>query len=52
MRRSSSQNDLGEKMVFMNEEELGMFGFKVISGNTIEGIGEFEEMARPGKGGG
>ncbi|NQV53041.1 MAG: PD40 domain-containing protein [Flavobacteriales bacterium] len=42
-------NDLGEKMVFMNEEELGMFAFKVISGNTMAGIDEFEDMARKGK---
>lgn len=42
-------NDLGEKMVFMNEEELGMFAFKVISGSTMEGVNEFEDMARKGK---
>ncbi len=42
-------NDLGDRMVFMNEEELGMFAFKVISGSTMDGVDEFEDMARAGK---
>lgn len=42
-------NDLGEKMVFMNEEELGMFAFKVIGGNAVQSIDKFEDMAKQGK---
>lgn len=42
-------NDLGEKMVFMNERELGMFGFKVLSGQKMEEVQKLEEQASKGK---
>jgi hypothetical protein len=41
-------NDLGEKMVFMNEGGLGIFGFKVLSGQKIEEVNELERLARQG----
>jgi hypothetical protein len=41
-------NDLGEKMVFMNQEELGLFGFKVLSGKKINEINELEGLAGAG----
>lgn len=42
-------NDLGEKMVFMNERELGIFGFKVLSGQKVEELDKFERMAQEGR---
>ena len=42
-------NDLGEQMVFMNEEELGIFGFKVLSGQKLKATSELEALARSGK---
>lgn len=42
-------NDLGEKMVFMNEDELGIFGFKVLSGERYEAVDDFANMAKRGK---
>ena len=42
-------NDLGERMVFMNEDELGIFGFKVLSGERFEAVDDFELEAKRGK---
>ncbi|MEX2596840.1 MAG: hypothetical protein WEC59_07910 [Salibacteraceae bacterium] len=42
-------NDLGDKMVFMNEDELGIFGFKVLSGPQTDGVEDFELMASSGR---
>lgn len=42
-------NDLGEQMVFMNEEKLGIFGFKVLSGKKIEEFEAYEQLAKEGK---
>jgi hypothetical protein len=42
-------NDLGDKMVFMNEREMGIFGFKVLSGQKVEEVERFEKMASAGK---
>lgn len=42
-------NDLGEKMVFMNEGRLGIFGFKVLSGQKIDEVNELERLASKGK---
>ena len=41
-------NDLGDKMVFMNQHELGLFGFKVLSGKKIEEVSKLESMAKEG----
>ena len=42
-------NDLGEQMIFMNEEKLGIFGFKVLSGKKIDEYDTYEKLAREGK---
>lgn len=42
-------NTLGDGMVFMNEGELGMFGFKVLSGERIDQVEELEQKANKGK---
>ncbi|MEZ4722521.1 MAG: hypothetical protein R2813_11670 [Flavobacteriales bacterium] len=42
-------NDLGDKMVFMNERELGIFGFKVLSGQKVEEVERLEKLASTGK---
>lgn len=42
-------NDLGEQMVFMNEEKLGIFGFKILSGKKIEEFEAYEQLAKEGK---
>ena len=42
-------NDLGEKMIFMNENELGLFGFKVLSGEKIEEVSKLENLASNGR---
>jgi flagellar hook assembly protein FlgD len=41
-------NQMGDQMVFMNEKELGMFGFKVLSGSKVEAVEEFESLASKG----
>lgn len=42
-------NDLGEKMVFMNEKELGIFGFKVLSDQKVDEYDKFAELAQAGR---
>lgn len=42
-------NDLGEKMVFMNQNELGIFGFKVLSGQKVSEVEQLESLAGKGK---
>jgi len=41
-------NQKGDQMVFMNEKELGMFGFKVLSGSKVDAVEEFESLASKG----
>lgn len=41
-------NDLGDNMVFMNEKELGIFGFKVLSGQQVKEVSELEKLANKG----
>ncbi len=41
-------NNLGDEMVFMNQNELGLFGFKVLSGKRVEEVDKLEAMARAG----
>jgi|GEM_PF-402106 len=42
-------NDLGERMVYINEDELGIFGFSVLSGEKVDDIATFENAASSGK---
>ena len=41
-------NDLGDKMVYMNQNELGLFGFKVLSGEKVEEVAKLEAIAKEG----
>ncbi|GAB5539269.1 MAG: hypothetical protein Salg2KO_13720 [Salibacteraceae bacterium] len=41
-------NDLGKNMVFMNDAELGIFGFKVLSGERIDELNQLEQKASDG----
>lgn len=41
-------NDLGEQMVYMNDQRLGIFGFKVLSGNKVDAFEDYEKMAKEG----
>lgn len=42
-------NDLGERMVYMNDDRLGMFGFKVLSQNRSNKFDTFKSMTEKGK---
>ncbi len=42
-------NSLGDNMVFMNNPDLGLFGFKVLSGKNVENLENLESLARKGK---
>ena len=42
-------NELGDRMIFMNEDELGIFGFKVLSGERIDEVERFERLAKSGR---
>lgn len=42
-------NELGDRMIFMNENELGIFGFKVLSGERIAEVEQFEQLAKGGR---
>lgn len=41
-------NQKGDQMVFMNENELGIFGFKVLSGSKVDAVEEIENLASKG----
>jgi hypothetical protein len=42
-------NKMDEKMVFLNEKELGIFGFKVLSDKKVGELKELEGLATKGK---
>lgn len=42
-------NKMDERMVFLKEKELGIFGFKVLSDKKVGEIDEFENLASKGK---
>lgn len=42
-------NSLGENMVYMNDQRLGIFGFKVLSGQKVRDIENLQALAEKGK---
>lgn len=42
-------NSLGDNMVFMNNPDLGIFGFKVLSGKNVDNLKNLESLASKGK---